>query len=134
MMNVILGICLSLSIGTKGVSEEALVGTWKLIELSQDGKTTSVSDPIKVVFATEGKIGKFTGNTKGNLFSGLFNLKSKKQISIDGLMATKMKDSQLSADFLEAFESVDTYKLESDVLMLSDVEKSKLLKLKKVSN
>ncbi len=133
MKSIVLGICLSLSMGI-GVSEEALVGTWKLKEITINGNSIQVQEPIKVVFATEGKIGKFTGNTKKNLFSGLFDLKSRKEIAINGLMSTKMKDSELSREFLVAFEKMSAYQLNGEVLVLSDHSKSKSIKMIRVED
>ena len=134
MFNIVIGLCLCVNISFYSKSEEAILGKWELIEIIENGQIVEISDPIKVDFSVEGKLGKFTGNTKKNFFSGLFDLKSKKQIQIQGLMATKMPDTDVSKKFLKYFGKISSYSFDNEALILSNDDLSQNLKLRKFEN
>ncbi|MGB3468524.1 MAG: META domain-containing protein [Cyclobacteriaceae bacterium] len=102
-------------------SEEDLVGFWKVDQYSKQNENLPVENlNFTLQCSVEGRIGKFTGRTEKNFFSGLYEIKSKKQIELKGLMSTKYEESHVSKSFIESFQSVSEFTLEDDKLLLTN--------------
>ncbi len=100
-------------------SEDSILGKWKLVAVEQNGQSKKIDSSVLVVFSEEGDIKKVTGNTSKNFFSGLFNVKKKKKIEIQGFMATRLKEDETTEKFLKWFEKAEAFKVEDDVLKIS---------------
>ena len=91
-------------------SEQDLVGFWKIEKYVKSNESLPVSElDISLQCTVEGNIGKF---------SGVNEIKSKKEISVKGLMTTKYDQDPVSESFIESFQKSSEFKLESNKLLL----------------
>jgi len=86
---------------------------------------------ISIQCSVEGEIGKFSGRTKKNFFSGLYKIKSKKAIELSSIMSTKYDESEVSKEFIETFQSASEFKLENDRLLLINDKDGSTITFKK---
>lgn len=113
-------------------SEKDLVGFWKVDQYLKSNETQPIEGlNISLQCSVEGDMGKFTGINGKNIFSGLYEIKSKKEISLKGLMTTKYDESDISKSFIESFQKVSKFKLEDDKLLLMNDESNSIIVLKK---
>ncbi len=102
-------------------SEKDLVGFWEVDEYLKENKSQPIEDlNISLQCSVEGNIGKFSGINGKNLFSGLYEIKSKKAIALKGLMTTKYDETPVSKSFIESFQNASEFKLENNRLLLID--------------
>ena len=100
-------------------TEEDLVGFWKIEKYVKADESIPVEDlDISMQCSVEGNIGKFSGVNGENLFSGIYEIKSKKEISLKGLMTTRYDQNPVSKSFIESFQTSSEFKLESNKLLL----------------
>lgn len=100
-------------------SEEDLVGFWRIEKYVKSNESLPVTElDISLQCTVEGNIGKFSGVNGKNLFSGIYEIKSKKEISLKGLMTTKYDQNPVSKSFIESFQKSSEFKLENNKLLL----------------
>jgi len=129
MFKSIITVLLISSIGFVKPSEEDLVGLWKAakVQFSSEIKDLSGAN-ISMQCSVEGKLGKFSGNTNKNFFSGLYNVKSKNEISIDGFISSNFKDSEEAKSFIETIKKIDHFIIENESLIfLNKTDDTKLI-------
>lgn len=113
-------------------SEEDLVGFWKVEQYSKSNQNLPVEKlNFSIQCSVEGDIGKFSGRTEKNFFSGLYEIKSKKEIELKGLMSTKFEESQVSKSFIKSFGSVSKFVLEDNKLLLTNDKDQSVIVLTK---
>ncbi|MEL6556785.1 MAG: META domain-containing protein [Bacteroidota bacterium] len=109
-------------------SEQDLVGFWKIEKYVKSNESLPVAElDISLQCTVEGNIGKFSGVNGKNLFSGIYEIKSKKEISVKGLMTTKYDQDPVSESFIESFQKSSEFKLESNKLLLINSQNNSVI-------
>ncbi len=109
------------SLSTLKPSEEDLVGLWKASQYTQNGVTKDISSiNITLQCSVEGRLGKFSGSTDKNFFSGLYDVKSKKGIEIQGFILTDFKDNEETTTFLNALKDANAFQRSENQLIFNN--------------
>ncbi len=115
-------------------SEKDLVGFWEVDQYLMKKQKQPIDDlNISLQCSVEGDMGKFTGINGKNIFSGLYEIKSKKEITLQGLMTTKYDETEISKSFIESFRKVSKFILVENKLLLINDENDAVIVLNKKS-
>ena len=94
---------------------------WKLLELNGKGIVVSKEQSREPHFILKEE-NRMTGHSGCNSFGGSYELTGSNKISFSKIISTKMAciDVPYENEYLQVFESVDTYTLKGDVLLLNN--------------